>query len=267
MRLGATLRSRYLLTVAHDSTERWRARTAVVTGAASGIGKATSQRLAATGVNVALMDRDASALAKAAGSLDAPAFELDVATPAAVNEAVRAAAVQIGPIDMLVNAAGITGSPAATTCHETLDEEWDRVLAVNLTGSFLLCKAVLPQMVERGAGLIVNLASVAALVAFPGRCAYTASKGGVLMLTRSIAVDYAAAGIRAVAICPGMVHTPMTDWRLSDPAMHAEVVANIPQGRVGQPEEIAEAIELLASGALAYINGAPLILDGGLTAL
>ncbi len=250
-----------------EPTGRWAARTAIVTGAASGIGRATARRLQNAGIGVALLDRDAAALRDAAGSLDAPAFELDVTDPVAAAQGVAAAAQRIGPIDLLVNAAGITGSRAATTCHETPDDEWNQVLAVNLTGTFHLCKALLPSMVARGGGLIVNLASVAALVAFPARCAYDASKGGVLMLTRSIAVDYASAGIRAVAICPGMIHTPMTDWRLSDPDMHAEIVAKIPQGRVGQPEEIAEAIELLAGGAMSYLNGAPLILDGGWSAL
>lgn len=250
-----------------SSGERWQARTAIVTGAASGIGRATAQRLVRSGIRTALLDRNGEALAALASSLQAPAFELDVADPQTVAVAVAAARKQIGPADLLVNAAGITGSAAATICHETPDDEWARVLAINLTGSFNLCKALLPQMLERGAGLIVNLASVAALVAFPARCAYDASKGGVLMLTRSIAVDYAGAGIRAVAICPGMIHTPMTDWRLRDRKLHAEVIAKIPQGRVGQPDEIAEMIELLAGGAMAYVNGAPLIIDGGWSAL
>jgi NAD(P)-dependent dehydrogenase (short-subunit alcohol dehydrogenase family) len=250
-----------------DPAGRWRARTAIVTGAASGIGRATAQRLVDAGIRVALLDLDALALQEAADSLGAPAFALDVADAAAAAQTVHDAVERIGPIDLLVNAAGITGSQAAGICHETPDEEWNRVLAVNLTGTFHLCKALLPSMVQRAGGLIVNLASVAALVAFPGRCAYDASKGGVLMLTRSIAVDYASGGIRAVAICPGMIHTPMTDWRLSDPDLHREVVAKIPQGRVGQPDEIAEAIELLASGAMSYLNGAPLILDGGWSAL
>lgn len=177
-----------------SSGERWQARTAIVTGAASGIGRATAQRLVRSGIRTALLDRNGEALAALASSLQAPAFELDVADPQTVAVAVAAARKQIGPADLLVNAAGITGSAAATICHETPDDEWARVLAINLTGSFNLCKALLPQMLERGAGLIVNLASVAALVAFPARCAYDASKGGVLMLTRSIAVDYAGPG-------------------------------------------------------------------------
>ncbi|MBV9816913.1 MAG: SDR family oxidoreductase [Solirubrobacterales bacterium] len=246
-----------------ESAQRWTATRAIVTGAASGIGAATARRLGAAGVALALLDREPDALAAIASELGAAAYEVDVTSPIAVDDAVA----RVGPIDLLVNAAGITGSHAAGTCHETPDLEWERVIAVNLTGTFLLCHAVLPAMIAAGGGLIVNLASIAGIVAFPGRCAYSASKGGVLMLTRSIAVDYGGSGIRAVAICPGMIHTPMTDWRLSDPAMHEEIVARIPQGRVGQPDDIAETIALLGSGAMAYMNGAPLILDGGWTAI
>jgi NAD(P)-dependent dehydrogenase (short-subunit alcohol dehydrogenase family) len=108
---------------------------------------------------------------------------------------------------------------------------------------------------------------VAGLVAFPGRCAYTASKGAALMLTRSIAVDYGAAGIRANAVCPGMVYTPMTSWRLDQPALRAEVEGRIPVGRVAAPDEIAEAVALLASGRLGYMTGHPLVVDGGMSAL
>ena len=118
---------------------------------------------------------------------------------------------------MLVNNAGITGSQSATSCGETPVADWDAVFAVNVRGPFLCSRAVLPSMVARGAGHIITIASVAGLVAFPGRCAYTASKGAALMLTRSIAVDYAAAGIQANAVCPGMVYTPMTSWRLDQP--------------------------------------------------
>ena len=139
---------------------------------------------------------------------------------------------RFGGIDVLVNNAGITGSRQAARCHETPVEEWDRVQAVNVRGPFLCSRAVLPSMVARGSGHIITIASVAGLVAFPGRCAYTASKGAALMLTRSIAVDYAAAGIRANAVCPGMVYTPMTSWRLDQPELRAEVEGRIPVGRV-----------------------------------
>ena len=145
--------------------------------------------------------------------------------------------------------------------------EWDRVQAVNVRGPFLCSRAVLPAMVARGSGHIITIASVAGLVAFPGRCAYTASKGAALMLTRSIAVDYAAAGIRANAVCPGMVYTPMTSWRLDQPDLRAQVEERIPVGRVATPEEIADAVELLASGRLGYMTGHSLVVDGGMSAI
>ena len=138
---------------------------------------------------------------------------------------------------------------------------------VNLTGPFLVCRAALPGMLERGAGTIVNVASAAGLVAFPGRCAYSASKGGVVQLTRSLAADYAARGIRANAVCPGMVDTPMTHWRLEDPDLRAAVLAKIPAGRVATPAEVAEAVALLAGDAMPYMNGAMLVLDGAWTAV
>jgi NAD(P)-dependent dehydrogenase (short-subunit alcohol dehydrogenase family) len=133
-------------------------------------------------------------------------------------------------------------------------------------GPFLCSRAVLPSMIAKGSGHIITIASVAGLVAFPGRCAYTASKGAALMLTRSIAVDYAAAGIRANAVCPGMVYTPMTSWRLDQPELRAEAEERIPAGRVAAPEEIADAVALLASGRLGYMTGHPLVVDGGMSA-
>jgi NAD(P)-dependent dehydrogenase (short-subunit alcohol dehydrogenase family) len=122
-------------------------------------------------------------------------------------------------------------------------------------------------MLARGAGVIVNVASVAGLVAFPGRCAYTASKGGVVQLTRSIAADYAARGIRANAICAGIVDTPMTRWRLEDPELGPQALARIPQGRVAKPQEIAEVVGLLATGTMPYANGSTIVLDGAFSAV
>jgi NAD(P)-dependent dehydrogenase (short-subunit alcohol dehydrogenase family) len=174
---------------------------------------------------------------------------------------------RFGRIDVLVNNAGITGSQQAARCHETPVGEWDKVHAVNVRGPFLCSRAVLPSMLARGNGHIITIASVAGLIAFPGRCAYTASKGAALMLTRSIAVDYAAAGIRANAVCPGMVYTPMTSWRLDQPELRAAVEDRIPVGRVAAPEEIADAVAVLASGQLGYMTGHPLIVDGGMSAL
>jgi NAD(P)-dependent dehydrogenase (short-subunit alcohol dehydrogenase family) len=236
---------------------------AVVTGGGSGIGLATCAQLAKDGFAVAVLDvRPIAAAGTAAMTL-----RCDVTDESDITTCVTAVLGQLGGIDVLVNNAGITGSRQAARCHETPIEEWDKVHAVNVRGPFLCSRAVLPSMIARGSGHIITVASVAGLVAFPGRCAYTASKGAALMLTRSIAVDYAAAGIRANAVCPGMVYTPMTSWRLDQPELRAEVEERIPAGRVAAPEEIADAVALLASGRLGYMTGHPLVVDGGMSAL
>jgi NAD(P)-dependent dehydrogenase (short-subunit alcohol dehydrogenase family) len=236
---------------------------AVVTGGGSGIGLATCTRLAKDGFTVAALDLEPSA----AAGIAALSVVCDVTDEAGVTAAMAAVTSRFGPIDVLVNNAGITGSQQAARCHETPVEEWDKVQAVNVRGPFLCSRAVLPSMISRGSGHIITIASIAGLVAFPGRCAYTASKGAALMLTRSIAVDYAAAGIRANAVCPGMVYTPMTSWRLDQPELRAQVEDRIPVGRVATTDEIADAVALLASGRLAYMTGHPLVVDGGMSAL
>jgi NAD(P)-dependent dehydrogenase (short-subunit alcohol dehydrogenase family) len=235
----------------------------VVTGGCSGIGLATSTRLAADGFTVAVLDIQAPDSEPGA----ALTLRCDVTDEKDVEAAMAAVLERFGRIDVLVNNAGITGSQQAARCHETPVAEWDKVHAVNVRGPFLCSRAVLPSMVARGSGHIITIASVAGFIAFPGRCAYTASKGAALMLTRSIAVDYAAAGIRANAVCPGMVYTPMTSWRLDQPDLRAAVEDRIPVGRVAVPEEIADAVALLASGRLGYMTGHPLVVDGGMSAL
>jgi NAD(P)-dependent dehydrogenase (short-subunit alcohol dehydrogenase family) len=241
-------------------------RVAVVTGGGSGIGRATTVALAAEGFRLAVLDLDAAAAANAAGEAGI-GVGADVAEPADVDRAIESVLDAFGQIDLLVNNAGITGSSAATICHETPVEEWDRVFAVNARGAFLCTRAALPPMLRRGSGHVITVASAAAVIAFPGRCAYTASKGAALQFTKSVAVDYAAAGIRANAVCPGFVETPMTQWRLDVPELRAKVEANIPLGRVARPDEIADAIVLLASDRLTYMTGHALLIDGGWTAL
>jgi NAD(P)-dependent dehydrogenase (short-subunit alcohol dehydrogenase family) len=237
-------------------------RVAVVTGAASGIGRAAAARLTSDGFRVAVLDIDDAA------SEDVQlAVKADVTDPADVDRAFAEVLDAFGRIDVLVNNAGITGSAKATVCHETPIDEWDRVLAVNVRGPFLCTRAALPAMLRQGAGHVITVASIAGLVAFPGRCAYTTSKGAAVQFTKSLAVDYACAGIRANAVCPGMVETPMTQWRLDVPELRAEVESRIPLGRVATADEIADAIALLASDRLVYLTGHALALDGGWTAL
>jgi NAD(P)-dependent dehydrogenase (short-subunit alcohol dehydrogenase family) len=236
-------------------------RVAVVTGGASGIGRATVAALTNDGFRVACLDLSPGPDEAALNT------EVNIGDAEQVDAAVTSVLDAFGRIDVLVNNAGITGSRAATICHETPVEEWDKVFAVNARGAFLCTRAVLPAMLGVGAGHIITVASSAGLVAFPGRCAYTASKGAALMLAKSVAVDYAAAGIRSNAVCPGMVQTPMTQWRLDIPELRTKVEANIPLGRVAQPVDIADAISVLASGRLGYMTGHALLIDGGWTAL
>ena len=234
-------------------------RVAVVTGAAGGIGSATVRRLREEGMIVVATDLDAASVRDLSEHCDS----LDVTDPDDVARVMDAVLAGFGRVDVLVNNAGITGSQQATTAGETPIEEFDRVMAVNVRGPFLCTRALLPAMIEAGRGQVITIASVAGLVAFPGRCAYTTSKGAALMFARSLAVDYGHLGIRSNAICPGMVETPMTQWRLDQPDLRARIESQVPIGRVAQPDEIADAVAVLASGRLAYANGSAIVIDGG----
>ena len=245
---------------------------AVVTGAASGIGRATALRLALEGFEVALMDLDTVGLGatrdriKASGG-QARAFTVDLCDPLEVGSITREIAVTIGFPEVLVNVAGIG---VAATVLETSDEDWNRVLAVNLTGPFLTTRAILPLMLDRGNGVIVNIASVAGQVGVPRRAAYCASKAGLVGLTKAIAVDHAHEGIRSVAICPGTVETEWIGKILAnapDPAAaRAAMAARQLDGQMGTPEEIAAMVAFVAGPAGRFINGAALVVDGGMTA-
>lgn len=247
----------------------------MVTGAASGNGLAITERFLADGASVVAVDVSGEGLERAvtgwtAGEVDASrvhAVVADVTDPDQVAAAVGAASTRFGRLDVLVNNAGITGDRRATRLHETPIDQWDLVMAVNVRGVFLGCRAALPIMLEQGRGTIVNIASVAGLVAFPGRAAYTASKGAVVLLTKSLAADYAALGIRANAVCPGMVHTPMTDWRLSDPGLRAAIIERIPQREIAQASDVANAVAFLAGPEAGQFNGAALVMDGGFSAI
>lgn len=241
-------------------------RVAVVTGGGSGIGSAACARLADDGFALAVLDLDADAAKEAAGP-GGVGIAADVSRAEQVERAFAVIGEVFGRIDVLVNNAGISGSPAATVCHETPVEEWDRVHGVNARGPFLCSRAALPLMLAQGSGHVITVASVAAQIVFPGRCAYTASKGAALMFAKSLAVDYAHRGIRSNAVCPGFVQTPMTQWRLDVPELRDKVVANIPMGRVAQPADIADAIAVLASDRLSYLTGHALVVDGGWTSL
>lgn len=240
-------------------------RFAIVTGGGSGIGRASCARLREDGFRLAVLDMAADDAAQAAGP-DGISLSCDVADADAVAAAVREIVSETGRVDVVVNNAGITGTQQATTCHETPIEEWDRVLGVNLRGPFLVSRQVLPTMMAQRSGHIINLVSIAGMVATQGRCAYTASKGGALLFTKSLAADYAKYGIRSNAVCPGWVHTPMTAWRLDDPELGPRATGPIPLGRVASADEIADAVSLLAGDRLQYMTGSAFVVDGGITA-
>jgi NAD(P)-dependent dehydrogenase (short-subunit alcohol dehydrogenase family) len=240
---------------------------ALVTGAGSGLGEAIPRAFAEAGATLALLDLTeaaAGATLETAGA-KGMAVAADVADGAAVRYAVEAVTRQVGPIDIVVNNAGITGLGPPKPTHETQAAEWDRVIAVNLTGPFLVCQAVLPAMLERGAGVIVNVASAAGVISVEGRTPYVTSKAGLIHLTRNLAVEYAGHGIRANALCPGWMDTPMTRWRLGDLELARQLRAGIPMGRVAQPGEIAQAALFLACDASSYMTGQTLVVDGGWT--
>jgi NAD(P)-dependent dehydrogenase (short-subunit alcohol dehydrogenase family) len=235
---------------------------AVVTGAASGIGAACVRRFHAEGARVAGLD-----LAQPSGELPLAAFEsADVRDEAQVARAIAALDEALGGIDCLINAAGVAGG---TLAHELDLAEWQRVIDVNLTGTFLVAKHALAAMLRRKRpGAIVNLASVYGLEGGESTAPYNASKGGVVLLTRNLALDYGPQRIRSNCICPGFIRTPMTA-ALNDPTLKEvadRVVHAHPLGRLGEPEEIAAAALFLCSDDASFVNGAALTVDGGYTA-
>jgi NAD(P)-dependent dehydrogenase (short-subunit alcohol dehydrogenase family) len=245
-------------------------RVVMVTGAASGIGAGLAAHFVSLGDRVIALDMDRDGLASLAERLDNPNLlpaVADVIDDAQMEKALAEAAARFGHPEVLVNNAGTTGGPQATTLHETPPDVIDRVIDVNLRAVIRLTAAVLPAMLECRRGVIVNIASVAGLVAFPARAAYSISKAAVIQVTRAIAVDYGHLGIRSVALCPGMIDTPMTHWRLVQPALREEVLARIPQRTIGTVSDVVGAAAFFASDEASYCNGAAIPIDGGYSAV
>ncbi len=243
-------------------------RVVLVTGAASGIGRGLALQFARDGDRVVAFDQAADSLDRL--QAEAPGLVTivgDVGDAADVEACVSETEARLGAVDVLINNAGTTGGPKASTAHETSVADFDRVIATNIRGPFLLCRRILPSMVKRGRGVIINIASVAGFVAFPERAAYSVTKGALIQLSRSIAVDYARHGVRAVSLCPGMIATPLTQWRLDDPTLREEVLARIPQREFGAIAQVVAAVKFLSSDEAAYFNGAALPMDGGYSAL
>jgi NAD(P)-dependent dehydrogenase (short-subunit alcohol dehydrogenase family) len=239
---------------------------ALVTGGASGIGRATAEAFTREGYAVVILDRDEAAgrqVEEHLRSLGKCRFLVcDVASESSVATAMAQAVSLYGRLDVAFNAAGIDGVAAPTV--ESSIENWDRIMAVNLRGLWLCLKQEIAQMLRQGGGAIVNCASSAGLVGVPNLATYVASKHGVVGLTKSAALEYIRQKIRINAVCPGMIDTPM--WRRSiSPEMTAQLLANDPIGRLGQPSEIAAAVLWLCSPAASFVTGHSLAVDGGMT--
>ncbi|MCS6924539.1 MAG: SDR family oxidoreductase [Candidatus Binatia bacterium] len=249
---------------------RVQGKVALVTGGASGIGRATALAFAREGAKVVVSDvvssggEETVALIRGAGG-DALFVKADVAQPAEVNALISQVVATYGRLDCAFNNAGIEGVMASTV--ECTEENWDRTLAINLKGVWLCMKAEIAQMLKQGGGAIVNTASVAGLVGFAGLPAYVASKHAVVGLTKAAALEYAKSGIRINAVCPGVIHTPMVERLFQrNPQAGERIAALEPVGRLGKPEEIAEAVVWLCSDAASFVTGLPMAVDGGLIA-
>ncbi|RQR42733.1 SDR family NAD(P)-dependent oxidoreductase [Burkholderia sp. Bp9131] len=242
-------------------------RVVVVTGAGSGMGRAMVREFVSRGANVAALDinfKNAVATVEAlANPSMAYAHQVDVSDPRSVEAAVKAVIERWGHIELLCNNAGILDGHA--TAHEVSIEEWDRVIAVNLTGPFLMARAVIPQMLKQGKGAIVNTSSTSGFSAAGGGTAYTASKHGVIGLTRQLTFEYGARGIRVNTICPGATATPLAmseHTTANSPDMEA-ALQKFPARRWCQPEEIAKLAAYLGGDDADFVHGSEYVMDGG----
>ena len=238
-------------------------RVALVTGAASGLGRAIAVGFAEAGARVRCVDRDADGNDEVARSLGeaADAFTADVTEADAVAAAVDGLVDDTGRIDVLVNSAGIGGRSPAVDYPEDL---WDSVMEINLRGTYLACRAAGRHMVAAGSGSIINIASVGGLAGFPGSLGYQASKGGVVALTRTLAIEWAPQGVRVNAIAPSQFESAivLAQWE-KEPGMRADWESRTPLGRIGQSDEIVGPAIFLASDAAAMVTGHILAVDGG----
>lgn len=250
---------------------RFRDKTVVVTGAAHGIGRASAVRFAAEGARVAVVDinpRGAAAVAAECSELTAGSrsYSTDVSAPGQVDALLTQLIADFGPVDVLHSNAGRL---RAGTILETDFEEWQRTFQVNVTSAFLICRAVVPVMQRAGRGAIITTGSISGMLGEPALSAYTASKAALVNLTRSMAIDFAASGVRVNSVCPGWVDTGFNDPQFAHDGLTADDIADqirrtVPMGRQGTPEEMAAAVAFFASDDAAYITGQTLLVDGGL---
>ncbi len=243
---------------------------ALITGAGSGIGRATALAFARAGARVAVADVTVAGGEETVRQITAAGGEArfvrcDVSKGAEVERMVAETVAAFGRLDCAFNNAGVEGAQAPTA--DSTPDNWDRVIGVNLSGVYYCLRAEIPALLRGGGGAIVNCASVAGLVGFAGSAAYTASKHGVLGLTRAAALEYATQGIRVNAVCPGVIQTPMIErFTGNNPQAQAAMVALEPIGRVGRPEEIADAVLWLCSERASFMVGHALAVDGGFVA-
>jgi len=243
---------------------------ALVTGASAGIGRAAALAFAQEGAHVVVADIDHPRGEKTASEVaelgvDAIFVHVDVSQPGSVANLLRATHDRFGRLDFAFNNAGIEGITAPTA--ECTIENWNHTIAVNLTGVFLCMREEIPRMLEHGAGVIVNNSSVAGLVGFAGIPAYTASKHGILGLTKTTALEYATQGIRVNAVCPGVIDTEMiTRFTHGDAVAAEQLLQTEPVGRLGAPKEIADAVVWLCSDRAGFVTGHALAVDGGFVA-
>lgn len=242
---------------------------ALVSGAGRGIGRAIALGLAAAGADMVVFSRTEEQFKATATEIEstgcrAMGMRVDVGRPEDVEAVVRESLERFGRIDIVVNNAGL--NPSYTFTERVKDKHWDMIMDVNLRGAFHCCREVIPVMKEQGAGCIINVASVAGLKALYKCSAYSASKGGLVQLTRTMALELAPFNIRANVLAPGFVGTELTDQVLSDPEEGQRILSLIPMGRTGDPTEIAPAVVFLASDAASYVTGAVLCVDGGWSA-
>ncbi|MGN6300507.1 MAG: 3-oxoacyl-ACP reductase [Angustibacter sp.] len=241
-------------------------RVAVVTGGCSGIGLATVRRFASEGASVVVGDVDDERGPQVAGEVGGLYVHCDVTDAGQVDALFRAARDQLGSVDIAFNNAGIS-PPDDDSILETGIEAWRRVQEVNLTSVYLCCKAALPYMLEQGRGSIINTASfVAVMGAATSQISYTASKGGVLAMSRELGVQFARQGVRVNALCPGPVNTPLLqELFAADPERAARRLVHVPLGRFAEPEEIAAAVAFLASDDSSFITASQFLVDGGIS--
>jgi NAD(P)-dependent dehydrogenase (short-subunit alcohol dehydrogenase family) len=245
-----------------------RGKRALVTGGSKGLGRAMAAGLARAGAELALCARDPDHLAAARSEMRAlggraEAFEMDVRSRESVRRAVDAAVAALGGVDILVNDAGVN---VRKPVLELAEEEWDLVLDTNLKGYFLVAQAVAPQMLARGAGKVINVSSIFGAVGMPNQVAYASSKGGVDMLTKVMALEWAQKGVQVNAIAPAYFDTPFVAALRNDPERYRFLVERTPMGRFGRPEELVGTVVYLASSASDFVTGQTLYVDGGWTA-